>query len=180
MVVDGPSHHDSNNGALGWIGNRLGMGALLGFFSTKVLRGGPKILLYLASFLVLLLFVIRFLPERYTESPFGSGTQPFWKWDGSKSDGATEQKDTTGGGRVGGNGTTRGNSTSGPLRIVVFGENDIATPSPIEGMPDKKHRAWTEVLCEEVCRNRWARGRGHYQRCHSPPPPQTLLTLSPV
>lgn len=153
MVADGAPQDD--NSCLSRVGTRCGMGSLLAFFSTRVLRGGPKILLYLATCLVLLLVVIKVLPEHLNQDPFGSKSIPFLDWTGSKNDDESQQGETTDGGDA------SGGAASGPLRIVVFGENDIATPSRIQGLGgSKKHRAWTEVLCEEVCDACSQEGRG--------------------
>lgn len=146
MVTNG-SPRDGNS-ILDWASKRCGIGAILAFFSTRVLRGGPKILLYLATFLVLLLVVTRVLPEHLTGTPFGSKNQHFWNWADGMNDGAAQKVP---GGKANSGGAADGGAGPGSLRVVVFGENDIATPARMQGLADKKHRGWTEVLCEEVC-----------------------------
>ncbi|KAK0705912.1 hypothetical protein B0T26DRAFT_656510 [Lasiosphaeria miniovina] len=103
---------------------KFGVHALLAFFSTRVLRGGPKILLHLAACLVVFILIIRFTtPTAHTASPLAD----VYAHGGSSKDG----------------------SASG-LRIVVFGADDIAMPAPVRGLEKETSRAWTEVLCQEL------------------------------
>ncbi|KAL0934443.1 uncharacterized protein CTRU02_211242 [Colletotrichum truncatum] len=97
---------------------------LLGFLSTRVLRGGPRLViqLILAFFALILLGKFFTSPSsdlltsgsRWSWSPFGKSDEPV------------------------------GNGRPGGVRLVAFGSPDIATPS------NGKDKGWTEWLCEEL------------------------------
>jgi hypothetical protein len=118
---------------------KFGFGTLLAFFTTKVIRGGPRILLhprilgYLAACFVLLLLVLKVLPQGYMG-------YDVWSWQKTKSS-SNLRPDVASDGSV-----------SGGLRVVVFGGRDVATAGRMPGgdyaRMDK--RSWTELLCEEV------------------------------
>ncbi|KAK1585761.1 uncharacterized protein LY79DRAFT_518090 [Colletotrichum navitas] len=98
---------------------------LLGFISTRVLRGGPRLIiqLILAAFGLLLLDKFLASPTS-TDTLFSSGSR--WSW--SPFD---ESKGQQGVG----------------VRVVVFGSPDIATPSTGKGA---NGQGWTELLCDEL------------------------------
>lgn len=108
--------------------------SLMGFFFNKGVRGGPRILLNLASVLLVLLLIAKLMPSRVAESALGSIPHDLWS------------------GISGGSGADDG-SVSGGLRIVVFGENDIGTPA---GQDEEVEGAmsWTRALCVQVCLTR--------------------------
>lgn len=119
-------------------GNRLRDAAcvqsLLGFFFNKGVRGGPKIFLNLAAVLLGLLLVIKLMPSRLSDSALNSIPHDLWT-------GEVEEVLETDTGEDG--------SIPGGLRIVVFGENDIATPiGSDQEVEDSK--SWTEALCVQV------------------------------
>ncbi|KAJ0158412.1 hypothetical protein CTA2_11627, partial [Colletotrichum tanaceti] len=109
---------------------------LLAFLSTRVLRGGPRLVVQLTLAALALLLLGRFLA-----SPTSSDTliSPASRWSWSPFGGA-ESDDTTSADVVG---------TGGPggLRVVAFGSPDVATPSTGKGTGGK---SWTEMLCEEL------------------------------
>lgn len=39
---------------------------------------------------------------------------------------------------------------SGGLRVVVFGEDDVATPAWTQGEKEMRSPGWTELMCREV------------------------------
>lgn len=106
----------------------LSFKTLLGFLSTRVLRGGSRLVIQLivAGFGLVLLGNLFTSPSsdliiagsKWSWSPFGS----------SRSDADV------------------GNGQPGGLRLIVFGSPDIATPSNGKG----NGKGWTEMLCEEV------------------------------
>lgn len=107
---------------------------VLAFFSTKVVRGGPRTIVHLTTCLALLLLLIKLLPHRLTDV-----NQSLWGWQDADEDlRSGEESD---------------GSVPGGLRIVVFGENDIASPARLSGrgIVGTDSRSWTEVLCQEVC-----------------------------
>ncbi len=122
------------------------MRALLTFFSARVLRGGPRILLHLAICLVALLFIIKLMPQGLSDAAFGSlssgYTYSFWEW----SDEDRYRHDTAG------EATFKGDvySEVDGLRLVVFGEDDIATPTRSQEGDNSESPSWTQVLCREV------------------------------
>lgn len=119
-------------------GNRLRdtpcIQSLLGFFFNKGVRGGPKIFLNLAAVLLGLLVVIKLMPQRLSDSALNSIPHDLWTGEAQE----TLQTDDSDDGSI-----------PGGLRMVVFGENDIATPvgqdEEVEGS-----KSWTEALCVEV------------------------------
>ncbi len=135
MFANGPTHftmagHHGHHDA-------PGMSTLLGFFSTRILRGGPKILLYLATSLAVVLVVLRSMPEGLSDMAFGSISTDvamgFWSW----SPNLNSQE-----------GDARYDVDKG-LRIVVFGGGDVATPA--QGSRSSGARSWTDSLCDQVC-----------------------------
>lgn len=101
--------------------------SLLGFFFNKGVRGGPRVLLYLASLLVGLFVFVKLLPQSMTEGALQSIPQSIWSSQSSEG----------------------GKGSDGGLRIVVFGEIDIGTPvganEEVQGS-----KSWTQALCDEA------------------------------
>src|SRR5689334_6537915 len=114
--------------------------ALFALFSSRVLCGGPRILAYLAACLVVSLFVLRFVSQGLPDAAAGT-TKAIWHW--STGETWIEASDRKGDDKRMG---YRGEGL-GRFRVVVFGEQDVATPSRVGG---RKATSWTEVLCEEV------------------------------
>lgn len=119
---------------------KFGISTLLAFCTTKVIRGGPRILLHpktfvpLAACFFLLLLVLKVLPQGYIR-------YNIWPWRTTNSEGSLNH------------GAASDGSVGGGMRVVVFGGHDVATPGRLPGSDyagmDK--RSWTELLCEEVC-----------------------------
>jgi len=101
---------------------------LVTFLSHRLLRGGPRRLLHVGLFCLALVVLTGVLPQRLSEVVLGATCTTIWRWD------STPQPDKGGG-----------------LRIVLFGEHDIATPER-NGIDGSTGPSWTEVLCQEVCR----------------------------
>lgn len=131
MIANGPQY--SLLGRPG-LGERFGLHTILAFFSNRVLRGGPKILLNLATCLVALIIITKMLPSRMTDIAFGPTYGGIWHDDAKTDKAAGEKEEEVGGG----------------LRIVVFGQSDIATPALTAGEEEGSILSWTEVLCAEV------------------------------
>ncbi|KAK9414768.1 hypothetical protein SUNI508_10886 [Seiridium unicorne] len=109
---------------------KLGLKTLFAFFSTKAMRGGPRLLPQITICVVILITLTKLLPTRFTDVAFGSGYTKILKWR------PTVEHDD--------------GSVAGGLRVVVFGGGDIASPnkSPEEtGFADK---SWTEILCQQL------------------------------
>ncbi|TIC89910.1 hypothetical protein CH35J_012433 [Colletotrichum higginsianum] len=106
---------------------------LLGFVSTRVLRGGPRLVIQLILAAFALLILGRFLASpTSSDTLFSSGSR--WSW--SPFGGSVD--DTT---------SAVGTGKPGGVRVVAFGSPDIATPSTGKGTDGK---GWTEMLCEEL------------------------------
>lgn len=104
--------------------------ALMGFFFNKGVRGGPRILLNLASVLLILLLIAKLMPSRVAEGALGAIPHDLWSG-------------------ISGSHTADDDSVAGGLRIVVFGENDIGTPvGQNEEVAGSK--SWTQALCDQV------------------------------
>ncbi|KAK7747903.1 hypothetical protein SLS53_001155 [Cytospora paraplurivora] len=109
--------------------------SLMGFFFNKGVRSGPRILLNLASVLLVLLLVVKLMPSRVAEGALNAIPYDLWSGIGK------------------GSADTDDGSVPGGLRIVVFGENDIGTPvgenEEVEGS-----KSWTQALCAQLeCTN---------------------------
>ena len=145
MIGDGPA--TSNRGFLDRASDRSGVAAVLAFFSTRVLRGGPRIFLYLAAFIVFLFLATRLFPESV---PGNFSNAYFWSWSGK------------------GHGQPIEEIVPGSMRVVVFGENDIATRVNMPGLQDVEQQSWTEALCSEVRKS-----------LPTPPLPSLLAAFNP-
>ncbi|KAK1671856.1 hypothetical protein BDP55DRAFT_696563 [Colletotrichum godetiae] len=102
---------------------------LLAFISTRVLRGGPRLIVQLVlAFCGLLLLGKFFASPTSTDTLFDSGSRWSWSPFGKSAEDA-------------------GFGGPGGVRVVAFGSPDIATPSSGKGA---KGKGWTEALCEEL------------------------------
>jgi hypothetical protein len=141
MIINGPSHYQYKlpRRPIG-LQEKFGFGTFLAFFTTKVIRGGPRILLHLITGVVLFLLVLKLIPH-------GHVRYNLWSWHK-----ATIDDNSNGAG----SGTASDGSVRGGLRIVVFGGHDVATPGRAPGPEylDVDKRSWTELLCAEVCHRR--------------------------
>jgi len=101
---------------------------LAAFVSHRLLRGRPRLLLHVSLFCLAFVLFTALLPPRLSDVVFGATYTALWHW------GPVPQQGHEGGG----------------LRIVLFGEHDIATPEQ-DGLDGSTGPSWTEVLCREVC-----------------------------
>jgi len=117
---------------------------LMAVFSSKVLGGGPRLLVYLAAFLASFMLAVRILPS--SDSGFSLG-RALWHWPPSRiqDDTGTAVPETQD--DVMDDSPIANGKEGGGLRIVVFGEDDIATP---QGHAKGRYPSWTEGLCREV------------------------------
>uniref|UniRef100_L2FJQ7 Uncharacterized protein n=1 Tax=Colletotrichum fructicola (strain Nara gc5) TaxID=1213859 RepID=L2FJQ7_COLFN len=99
----------------------LSLKTLLGFISTRVLRGGPRFVIQV----ILALFALIVLGRFFTSSSSDLINAPKWSW--SPFGGSSEDANLAGG-----------------VRVVAFGSPDIATPVTGKG------KGWTEMFCEEL------------------------------
>ncbi|KAK1457852.1 hypothetical protein CMEL01_15835, partial [Colletotrichum melonis] len=101
---------------------------LLAFISTRVLRGGPRLIVQLVlAFCGLLLLGKFFTSPTSTDTIFDSSSRWSWSPFGKSAEDA--------------------GFGPGGVRVVAFGSPDIATPSSGKGA---KSKGWTEALCEEL------------------------------
>lgn len=138
MIINGPSYyqHKLLRRSAGQQ-EKFGFGSFLAFFSAKVFRGGPKALLQLTACSVALLLLMKLLlSHRLTDVSYSG-----WSWRNGKDDDAAQNS-----------GLEDDESVPGGLRIVVFGDRDVATPARLQGRGSEnvEGQSWTELLCEEV------------------------------
>ncbi|KAL8369861.1 hypothetical protein RB595_000286 [Gaeumannomyces hyphopodioides] len=107
--------------------------ALLAWLSTRVLRGGPRLLLQVTACILVIYLVTTTLPQRASDVAFGRGYSALWKWAGR---------------RKGGRPAVEDGSVAGGLRIVVFGASDMATIP--DGDDATGETTWSEVMCTEL------------------------------
>ncbi len=126
--------------------SQYGPSTLLNFFFHRVVRGGPKLLLYPAVLIATMFLMAEFMPTGFS-STLASSTSHLWQF-------------RPGGRRKADAPSIDGNAldavVGGGLRIVVFGERDIATvpaPNSFNSALDGGINAtsWTVELCREVC-----------------------------
>ncbi|KAK4214216.1 hypothetical protein QBC37DRAFT_284310 [Rhypophila decipiens] len=108
---------------------KLGLHCLVTFFSTRVIRGGPRILLHLALSLVVVVLIFKLAPDTLFSSLYP--TTSFFNWNPDQVVQAVGAKGAAAGG----------------LRIVVFGEDDLASPSRSRNYRATRRPSWTELLC---------------------------------
>lgn len=107
--------------------------ALLAWLSTRVLRGGPRLLLQVTACILVIYLVTTTLPQRASDIAFGKGYDALWKWAGR---------------RTGGRPAVDDGSVAGGLRVVVFGASDMATIP--DGDDATGETTWSEVMCTEL------------------------------
>ncbi|CAK7214680.1 hypothetical protein SBRCBS47491_002233 [Sporothrix bragantina] len=120
--------------------------AFLNFFFHRVTRSGPKLLLYLALLLTTLLVLTRCLPTDLSDS-IASSTSHLWEF--RPGGGGQGSKKTL----YPGENNAHDALAGGGLRIVVFGENDIATsmlPDIADPLNSNNGTSWTRELCIEL------------------------------
>jgi len=116
---------------------------LMALLSSRVVRGGPKLLASTTACLVLGILVLTFTSQRLSLTATGAA-RTAWQWRSGESwhetQTRTDEQNTLGYGPDG----------LGNLRIVVFGEQDVATPRWTGNAETAKTPGWTDVLCKEV------------------------------
>jgi hypothetical protein len=120
--------------------------SLMACFSSRVVRGGPKLLVYIVVSLVLSFTVLRFVVQELSQAASGT-TKAVWHWHTGESWDASKERIQME------NMLGYGEDGLGDFRIVVFGERDIATPISKEKR-DNAALSWTDVMCEEVRQRR--------------------------
>jgi hypothetical protein len=144
MLTNGPLH-----GSLERLGfhDRFGLHTMLAFLSIRVLRGGPRMLAQLGAFFGLVIFITKSMPQGSSDVA-SSTSASLWQWplDGKEKkvhieiemeDWSTCCENTK-------------EDVGGGLRVVVFGGNDIATPTQIRRNKGTRNPSWTELLCAKV------------------------------
>lgn len=132
-MINGPSYYQHKlprrpaTGGHGQQEKFVGLGSFLAFFSARVLRGGPKALVQLTACFAAMVLLTKLLAGGRN---YGRGGG--WSWQKAGS-GVDDDDD---------------GSVAGGLRIVVFGESDVATPAHLQ--LNAESRSWTEILCDEV------------------------------
>lgn len=122
---------------------RLRPVAFLAFFSRNILRGGPRFLIHLASALVTLMILIRLFPlgvfEAIPSSLHYSKHSESSNFAAQISASPEVKKHEQ-----------EAKDCKGP-RIIVFGENDIATPKKGDlNLTGFEWQSWTQGVCEQV------------------------------
>jgi len=116
---------------------------LMALLSNRVVRGGPKLLASATACLVLGILVVTFTSQQLSLTATGAA-RTAWQWRSGESwheaQMRIDEQNTLGYGPDG----------LGNLRIVVFGEQDVATPSWKGNAEMAKAPGWTDVLCKEV------------------------------
>lgn len=138
---------------------KLSLHYLVTFFSTRVIRGGPRIFLHLAATLVVISLFVKLFAGTFFSSFFSPTS--FFNWNpdqvvqavgaeiqfGEEYRPATSPDATV----VLEDDRLIESSAAGGLRIVVFGEGDVASPSRRRTYRGTRRLSWTELLCYEVC-----------------------------
>lgn len=125
--------------------------AFLNFFFHRVTRSGPKLLLYLALLLASLLVMTKCLPSSVSNQ-IVSSTSHLWEFRPSGlggSGGVSKEQSIP----LPGENNAHDALAGGGLRVVVFGENDIATsmvPDVADPPSANNGTSWTKELCIEV------------------------------
>ena len=128
---------------------KLGLHSLVTFFSGRVIRGAPRILFHLAVCFVVLILIVKLAPHELFGGLYSSGS--FFGWNESQVPGQTQSGVEDGLTEAANSTTVVGDDQDleiGGLRVVVFGEGDVASPSTYRGT---RRPGWTELLCHEVC-----------------------------
>ncbi|KAK0614413.1 hypothetical protein B0T14DRAFT_499683 [Immersiella caudata] len=118
-----------------------GLRCVTAFFSGRVLRGAPRLLIYLVACLIISFLVLRFVSQELSQAA-AETSKAVWHWHTGESWDASririDQENFLGYGEDG----------LGNFRIVVFGEQDVATPS--RKRTGEKVPGWTDVMCREL------------------------------
>lgn len=144
------------------LSDKLRLHSLVSFFSTRVIRGGPRILLHLAATLVVVLLIAKLAPSPFFGSLYSSTS--FFSWNPDRVAQAVsgeirldaEYRPITpsDSALVLGDDRKVQDAAAGGLRIVVFGKDDVGTPSRLHTYRGTRRPSWTELLCHEVCYRR--------------------------
>lgn len=134
MLINGPFHFQYKLPRRpAGLQEKLGLGTLIAFFTSKLVRLGPRLVLHLVTGFVVLLLVLKVLPEGYVRYNVLS-------WHSNPAQGSKS-------------GVVSDGSVAGGLRMVVFGTHDVANPGRMPGAEYAgiDRRSWTERLSTEVC-----------------------------
>ncbi|KAK4184027.1 hypothetical protein QBC35DRAFT_442217 [Podospora australis] len=126
----------------------LEVSTLITFFSGKVSR--PRAVLHLLAGFAFFVLVVKIssLSSGSTAAIYDEGVRK-WRWTTEVEVGDAQALLSQ---DIGALETEAESGRRGGLRIVVFGEEDIASPSPSPGYRERTTRrpGWTDVLCDEL------------------------------
>ncbi|KAK1774394.1 hypothetical protein QBC45DRAFT_43473 [Copromyces sp. CBS 386.78] len=108
------------------------------FFSARVLHRGPRVLLQLIIASTMILATLLAIRRGFTEDLSSSDLFP---WSETESEDIKDENVHY---------EFQSQQHPGGLRVVVFGEDDVATPAWTRGEKEMRSPGWTEVMCEEL------------------------------
>ncbi|KAK3493449.1 hypothetical protein B0T13DRAFT_403340 [Neurospora crassa] len=112
--------------------------ALLAFFSARVLHKGPRLLLQLIVGSTLILATLLVISRGFGEE---LSSNDLFRWSENQSDDIKDEKAHY---------EFQSQQQPGGLRVVVFGEDDVATPAWTRGEKEMRSPGWTELMCREL------------------------------
>ncbi|EAA33948.2 hypothetical protein GE21DRAFT_3651 [Neurospora crassa] len=112
--------------------------ALLSFFSARVLHKGPRLLLQLIVGSTLILATLLVISRGFGEE---LSSNDLFRWSENQSDDIKDEKAHY---------EFQSQQQPGGLRVVVFGEDDVATPAWTRGEKEMRSPGWTELMCREL------------------------------
>lgn len=112
--------------------------ALLSFFSSRVLHKGPRLLLQLVVGSTLILATLLVISRGFGDD---LSSNDLFRWSDNQSEDNKDEKAHY---------EFQSQPHPGGLRVVVFGEDDVATPAWTQGEKEMRSPGWTELMCREV------------------------------
>lgn len=112
-----------------------GFQALLSFFSARVLHRGPRLLLQLIVGSTLIFTTLLVIRRAFDEN---LSSNDLFRYE---SEDIKDEKVHY---------EFQSQQHAGGLRVIVFGEDDVATPAWTRGEKEMRSSGWTEVMCQEV------------------------------
>ncbi|EGO56139.1 hypothetical protein NEUTE1DRAFT_122751 [Neurospora tetrasperma FGSC 2508] len=112
--------------------------ALLSFFSARVLHKGPRLLLQLIVGSTLVLATLLVISRGVGED---LSSNDLFRWSDNQSEDNKDEKAHY---------EFQSQQHPGGLRVVVFGEDDVATPAWTRGEKEMRSPGWTELMCREL------------------------------
>ncbi|KAI1802312.1 hypothetical protein F4811DRAFT_563298 [Daldinia bambusicola] len=106
----------------------LRLKAIVAIGTSKILRGGSRLLPQIAVGITVLLFGSYLWSSHFASLALNSNYIKVLKWQEDESEG----------------------NVAGGLRIVVFGGGDVATPSRVSWQVNGPTASWTEILCLQL------------------------------